>query len=72
MNPVVAVVFGYFLAGEGLGLRTIPGTLSVLISVLVIVTTRVKKPVPTLALTAAALGECRDCHPWTISAHRRN
>lgn len=49
VNPVVAVVLGYFLAGEGLGLRTILGTLSVLISVLVITTTRVKQPVPTLA-----------------------
>jgi drug/metabolite transporter (DMT)-like permease len=49
VNPVVAVVLGYFLAGEGLGLRTILGTLSVLISVIVITTTRVKKPVPTLA-----------------------
>jgi drug/metabolite transporter (DMT)-like permease len=49
VNPVVAVLLGYFLAGEGLGLRTILGTLSVLISVLVITTTRVKKPVSTLA-----------------------
>jgi drug/metabolite transporter (DMT)-like permease len=49
VNPVVAVVLGYFVAGEGLGLRTILGTLSVLISVIAITTTRVKKPVPTLA-----------------------
>jgi drug/metabolite transporter (DMT)-like permease len=49
VNPVVAVVLGYFLAGEGLGMRTILGTLSVLISVIVITTTRVKKPVPALA-----------------------
>jgi drug/metabolite transporter (DMT)-like permease len=49
VNPVVAVVLGYFLAGEGLGLRTVLGTLSVLISVIVITTTRVKKPVPALA-----------------------
>ena len=49
VNPVVAVVLGYFLAGEGLGMRTILGTLSVLISVIVITTTRVKRPVPTLA-----------------------
>jgi drug/metabolite transporter (DMT)-like permease len=48
VNPVVAVLIGYFLAGEGLGLRTIMGTLSVLISVLVITTTRVKKPIVTL------------------------
>src|ERR1700733_2652913 len=49
VNPVVAVVLGYFLAGERLGMRTILGTLSVLISVIVITTTRVKRPVPTLA-----------------------
>jgi hypothetical protein len=42
-------VLGYFLAGEGLGMRTILGTLSVLISVIVITTTRVKRPVPALA-----------------------
>jgi drug/metabolite transporter (DMT)-like permease len=49
VNPVVAVVLGYFLAGERLGMRTILGTLSVLISVIVITTTRVKRPVPALA-----------------------
>jgi drug/metabolite transporter (DMT)-like permease len=50
VNPVVAVLIGYFLGGETLGLRTILGTLFVLISVLVITTTRVEKPVPTLAV----------------------
>jgi drug/metabolite transporter (DMT)-like permease len=49
VNPVVAVVLGYFLAGERLDMRTILGTLSVLISVIVITTTRVKRPVPTFA-----------------------
>jgi drug/metabolite transporter (DMT)-like permease len=50
VNPVVAVLLGYFLGGEGLGLRTILGTLCVLISVVVITTTRrVKKPIATLA-----------------------
>jgi drug/metabolite transporter (DMT)-like permease len=44
VNPVVAVVIGYFFGGEGLGLRTILGTICVLISVLAITTTRVKKP----------------------------
>ena len=43
VNPVVAVIVGYFLGGEALGLRTILGTLLVLISVLVIATTRPKK-----------------------------
>src|SRR6266852_1884271 len=47
VNPVVAVLVGYFFGGEALGLRTILGTLFVLISVLVITTTRAKKPVAT-------------------------
>ncbi|HXB21261.1 MAG TPA: EamA family transporter, partial [Candidatus Solibacter sp.] len=50
VNPVVAVLVGYFLGGEGLGLRTILGTLFVLISVLVITTTRAKKPVATVSV----------------------
>jgi drug/metabolite transporter (DMT)-like permease len=46
VNPVVAVLLGYFLGGEALGMRTILGTLLVLISVVVITTTRaVKAPV---------------------------
>jgi drug/metabolite transporter (DMT)-like permease len=45
VNPVVAVVVGYFLGGEDLGLRTILGTLFVLISVVVITTTEAKKDV---------------------------
>lgn len=38
VNPVVAVLVGYFLGGEALGPRTILGTAMVLISVLVITT----------------------------------
>jgi len=38
VNPVVAVVIGYFLGGESLGLRTLLGTAFVLISVVVITT----------------------------------
>jgi drug/metabolite transporter (DMT)-like permease len=49
VNPVVAVLLGYFLGGETLGLRAILGTLFVLISVLVITTTRSKHPPVTLA-----------------------
>ena len=44
VNPVVAVVIGYFLGGEPLGLRTILGTAFVLISVVVITTTGAQKP----------------------------
>jgi drug/metabolite transporter (DMT)-like permease len=50
VNPLVAVLIGYFLGGESLGPRTILGTVFVLIGVVVITTTRVKKPVPTLAV----------------------
>ena len=44
VNPVVAVTVGYFLGGETVGPRTILGTLLVLVSVIVITTTRAKKP----------------------------
>jgi drug/metabolite transporter (DMT)-like permease len=50
VNPVVAVLVGYFLGGEALGLRTILGTLFVLVSVVVITTTKVKKPAAELAV----------------------
>jgi drug/metabolite transporter (DMT)-like permease len=47
VNPVVAVLLGYFLGGEGLSLRTMVGTMLVLVSVVVITTTP-KKQVSTL------------------------
>jgi drug/metabolite transporter (DMT)-like permease len=43
VNPVVAVLLGYFFGGEGLGMRTVLGTAFVLVSVVIITTT--KKPV---------------------------
>jgi drug/metabolite transporter (DMT)-like permease len=43
VNPVVAVLIGYFFAGEALGPRTILGTLLVLISVVVITIAPAKK-----------------------------
>jgi drug/metabolite transporter (DMT)-like permease len=43
VNPVVAVVLGYFLGGEELGPRTILGTVFVLISVVMITTTKATK-----------------------------
>ena len=45
VNPVVAVIVGYFFGGEKVGPRTLLGTLLVLVSVIVITTTRVRKPV---------------------------
>lgn len=47
VNPVVAVLVGYFLGGEALGPRTILGTALVLVSVMVITMTgkgRAEKP----------------------------
>ena len=57
VNPVVAVLVGYFLGGESLGLRTILGTLCVLLSVVVITTTRAKEPLITLPLDDRGLGK---------------
>jgi drug/metabolite transporter (DMT)-like permease len=42
VNPVVAVLLGYFAGGEALGVRTIIGTVCILISIIVITTTRAK------------------------------
>src|ERR1700726_1807891 len=44
VNPVVAVLVGYFLGGEALGPRTVLGTLCVLVSVVLITRTGTKKP----------------------------
>ena len=46
VNPVVAVVIGYFLGGEAVGPRALLGTLLVLVSVIVITTTPAKKRTP--------------------------
>jgi drug/metabolite transporter (DMT)-like permease len=45
VNPVIAVLLGYFFAGEALGIRTILGTILILISVIAITL----KPKPTAA-----------------------
>jgi drug/metabolite transporter (DMT)-like permease len=44
VNPVVAVLLGYFFGGEALDSRTVLGTLLVLASVVVITTARKTKP----------------------------
>ena len=46
VNPVVAVIVGYFLGGETVGPRTLLGTLLVLVSVIVITTTPARRIVP--------------------------
>jgi drug/metabolite transporter (DMT)-like permease len=58
VNPVVAVVIGYFLGGEAIGPRTIVGTVLVLVSVVVITTT----PRPKLEINAWR-GEPRQVEP---------
>ena len=50
VNPVVAVLVGYFFGGEAIGPRTIVGTALVLVSVVVITT----MPKPKLKLAAEA------------------
>ncbi|HEX4001847.1 MAG TPA: EamA family transporter [Candidatus Acidoferrales bacterium] len=49
VNPVVAVLVGYFFGGEALGLRTLVGAACILVSVVVITTTPAKKAAATLA-----------------------
>lgn len=49
VNPVVAILIGYFIAGEPLSLRTVVGSALVLISVIVIATTR--SPITTVTQT---------------------
>jgi len=43
VNPLVAVVVGYFFGGEALSMRTVVGTLMVLVSVVVITTARASR-----------------------------
>jgi drug/metabolite transporter (DMT)-like permease len=43
VNPVIAVLLGYFLGGESISPRTTAGTLLVLVSVVVITTISVKE-----------------------------
>ena len=50
VNPVVAVLIGYFFGGEGLASRTLLGTALILVSVVVITTMRSNKPVPASAV----------------------
>lgn len=54
VNPIVAVLVGYFLGGEALSIRTILGTLFVLVSVIVITTTPAKKAMTAPQLESAA------------------
>lgn len=48
VNPVVAVLLGYFFAGEPLGVRTILGSAFVLVSVVVITTTPARRAAASL------------------------
>ncbi len=53
VNPVVAVVLGYWFGGEPLGLRTILGGLFILGSVVTITRTQSKKSIPAIAIEEA-------------------
>jgi drug/metabolite transporter (DMT)-like permease len=59
VNPVVAVLVGYFLGGETLGLRTVLGTLFVLASVVLIASTKAKQPAaaPIVVESSAGVAE---------------
>ncbi len=57
VNPVVAVLVGYFLGGEAIGPRTIIGTLLVLVSVVVITTTPKVKDATAPAKDVAGFAE---------------
>jgi drug/metabolite transporter (DMT)-like permease len=59
VNPVVAVIFGYFFGGEAVGQRTLLGTLLVLISVITITTTRSKTRSEDPAITECNLSKRR-------------
>jgi drug/metabolite transporter (DMT)-like permease len=53
VNPIVAVLVGYFLGGEELTARTILGSLCILVSVIVITTMPAKKPAAVARLKSA-------------------
>jgi len=53
VNPVVAVLVGYFLGGEMLERRTIAGSLLILAGVVAITTMRAKKPAAGTGTTAS-------------------
>jgi drug/metabolite transporter (DMT)-like permease len=55
VNPLVAVLVGYFLGGEALGTRTIVGTLFVLVSVVVITTTQATPAFATIPVERGAV-----------------
>ncbi len=57
VNPVVAVVIGYFFGGEPLGLRTILGSAFVLVSVVLITTTPATKPAAVRSFDQRRSGE---------------
>lgn len=57
VNPVVAVIVGYVFGGEALGLRTVLGTLLVLVSVVVITTAKKVREAGTQAFRPEAASE---------------
>ena len=57
VNPVVAVIVGYIFGGEALGLRTVVGTLLVLVSVVVITTAKTVREAGNQAFQPEAASE---------------
>ena len=55
VNPVVAVLVGYFVGGETIGFRTVAGTFLILVSVITITTT--PKQIKSAAKQEPALSE---------------
>lgn len=60
VNPVVAVALGYFVGGEAIGLRTLLGTLLVVVSVLAITTMPKKGAVESAASEPPAGGRAAE------------
>ena len=54
VNPLVAVLLGYFAGGEPLGTRTILGSLCILLSVVLITTARAQNPAQPRSLPVTA------------------
>jgi drug/metabolite transporter (DMT)-like permease len=57
VNPVIAVLVGYFLGGEAIGSRTVVGTVLVLVSVIIITTTPKKVELTSSGTEAAVPAE---------------
>jgi drug/metabolite transporter (DMT)-like permease len=60
VNPVIAVILGYWLGGEPLGARTVVGSLCVLLGVIIITSMRASQPSATAPRIAAPAAKVAD------------